>query len=255
MGQRTHYPPGTPCAVDLVTPDREAAKTFYGGLLRWSAEDLEHGYTVWRRDGAVVAGAIALTEEAAAAGTPPNWTTYIAVADVDAMAARVAELGGTLIGPVFEIPGAGRGAAFSDPQGAVLLLWEAAGFAGAELVNVPGAWSWNDLQTAEPEAALAFYEGLFGWTFEAIAESHGLYWGIAHEGRKIGGVLRATETPHPFWAVYFGVPSVDAAAEQIAAAGGHHLAGPFSVPNGGRFALAADPQGAAFAIFEGTYDD
>jgi predicted enzyme related to lactoylglutathione lyase len=254
MGRRTSYTPGTPCAVDLVTPDRDAAKGFYGGLFGWSAEDLEHGYMMFRLDGAVVAGAIALTEEAAAAGTPPNWTTYIAVADVDAVVARVTELGGTVMGAVFEIPGAGRGAAFADPQGAVLLLWEPAGFAGAELVNGPGAWAWNDLQTADPEAALPFYEGLFGWTFEEIAESHGLYWTITHEGRTIGGVLRASETPHPFWAVYFGVPSVDAAREQIAAAGGHHLAGPFTVPNG-RFALEADPQGAVFAIVDGTYDD
>lgn len=237
-----------------MTPDREAAKAFYGALFGWSAEDLELGYTAFLLDGVPVGGAITLSPEQQSAGARPAWTTYVRVADVDAAVALVAELGGTLIGPVFDIAGVGRGAAFADRQGAVLQLWEAHGVEGAELVNEIGAWTWNDLQTPDPAGAVPFYEALFGWTFSEIPESHGRYFAIGHEGRTIGGLMRATETPRPFWAVYFGVASADAALEQTAAAGGRGILGPIPVP-AGRFAIAADPHGAVFGVVEGTFDD
>jgi predicted enzyme related to lactoylglutathione lyase len=254
MARRTSYSPGTFCNVDLVTPDREGSKAFYGGLLGWTAEDLAHGYTAFRRDGAVVAGAIELSPEALEAGAPPAWTTYVATDDLDASIARVGELGGSLMGDPFTIPGAGRGVAFADPQGAVLLLWEADGFAGAEVVNADGAWAWNDLQTPDPEPALPFYEGLFGWAIRAVEESGGVYWTIEHDGRMIGGVMRSAQAPRPFWTVYFGVEDVDDALEGVGAGGGTTLLEPVRVP-AGRFAMAVDPQGAALCFVEGEYAD
>jgi predicted enzyme related to lactoylglutathione lyase len=254
MARRTSYSPGVFCAVDLVTPDREGSKAFYGELLGWTAEDLPHGYTAFRRDGDVVAGALELSPEAQEAGAPPAWTTYVATDDLDASIARIGQLGGTLISDPFVIPEAGRGVAFADPQGAVLLLWEAGGFAGAEVVNEHGAWAWNDLQTPDPEPALPFYEGLFGWTMTPIEESDGVYWSIEHDGRTIGGVMRSAQAPRPFWTVYFGVEDVDDALAGVGAGGGTTLLEPIRVPSG-RFAMAVDPQGAALCFVEGEYDD
>jgi predicted enzyme related to lactoylglutathione lyase len=254
MPGRTTYDPGTFCAVDLVTPDREGSKAFYAGLLGWTAEDLEHGYTAFRHDGAFVAGAIELSVEQQAAGSPPTWTTYVRVEDADATAARVVELGGSLLGTAFDIPDAGRGVAFADPQGAVLLAWEAGGFEGAELVNESNAWAWNDLQTPDPDAAVPFYTELFGWEVAPVAESGGIYWSIASDGRTIGGIMRSTQTPRPFWTVYFGVDDVDDALERVATGGGTTLLEPITVPTG-RFTMALDPQGAAVCLLEGEYDD
>lgn len=254
MGRRTTYTPGTFCAVDLVTPDREGSKPFYGELLGWSAEDLSHGYTAFRLDGALVAGAIELTVEQQAAGSPPAWTTYVRVDDAAVTAARVTELGGSLVGEVFDIPEAGRGVAFADRQGAVLLAWEARGFEGAELVNESGAWAWNDLQTPDPDAAVPFYEALFEWDIEPVEESGGVYWTIANDGRTIGGVMRSTQTPRPFWTVYFGVDDIDAALERVATGGGTTLLEPIAVP-AGRFAMALDPQGASVCFVEGDFDE
>jgi hypothetical protein len=254
MGRRTSYPPGAFCAVDLVTPDLEGSKEFYGGLLDWTAEDLQHGYTAFRHDGAFVAGAIELSPEQQVAGAPPAWTTYVRVDDAAVTAARVTELGGSPLGEVFDIPGAGRGVAFADRQGAVLLAWQAAGYEGAELVNENGAWTWNDLQTPDPEATVPFYEALFGWAIAPVEESDGAYWTIAADGRTIGGVMRSAQAPRPFWTVYFGVDDVDGALERVAAGGGTTLLEPITVP-AGRFAMALDPQGAAVCLFEGDFDD
>jgi uncharacterized protein len=254
MARRTTYPAGTFCAVDLVTPDREGSKEFYAALLGWTAEDLQPGYTAFHYDGAFVAGAIELSTEMQTAGSPPAWTTYVRVDEVAVTAARVTELGGTLLGEVFDIPEAGRGVAFADRQGAVLLAWEAGGFEGAELVNENCAWAWSDLQTPDPEAAVPFYEALFEWDLVPVEESDGAYWSIASHGRTIGGVLRSTQAPRPFWNVYFGVDDVDAALERVAAGGGTTLLEPVTVP-AGRFAMALDPQGAAVCLVEGDFDD
>src|ERR1700744_4193026 len=109
MGRRESYAPGTPCAVDLMTTDVAGAASFYDRVFGWRAEQLEHGYTAFRRrDGALVAGAFALGEEQVAAGARPAWTTYAAVADLDAAVTRVDGLGGAVLGAPFAIAGAGR---------------------------------------------------------------------------------------------------------------------------------------------------
>ena len=118
MGRRESYAAGTFCAVDLVTPDREASKSFYNALMGWDAVDFEeHPYTAFRLDGAMVAGAIPLSEEMLAAGAPPAWTTYVKVDDIDATGARAGELGGTLLGEPLHIEGVGRTVPLADPQG------------------------------------------------------------------------------------------------------------------------------------------
>ena len=256
MGQRTTYTPGTPCWVDLTTPDVDGAEAFYGAVFGWEVREVMPGaYAYFERDGAVVAGISPLGEEQRAAGMPPSWSMYVAVADADAAVARAGELGGATVVAPLAIEGAGRMAAVADPEGGVVLLWEAGGFAGAEVVNEVGAWGWDDLQTTDPEGAIPFYEALFGWSIGAIPGADGAYFSIAHEGRGIGGVMRATRgVAQPYWAVYFGVDDVDRTLELSAAAGGRTLMAPMAVP-AGRFAVALDPQGAVFCLFEGEYDD
>jgi predicted enzyme related to lactoylglutathione lyase len=255
MGRRESYAAGTFCAVDLVTPDREASKKFYNSLMGWEAVDYDGApYTGFRLDGLTVAGAIPLSDEMLAAGAAPAWTTYVKVDDVDAHGARVAELGGTLLGEPLAIDGVGRTVPFADPQGAVLLAWEPAGFEGAELVNQPGAWAWNDLQTPDPDGVLEFYEGLFGWEIEPIEASGGVYWSIRNDGHGIGGIMRSAQTPRPFWTVYFGVDEIEPKLATVAEHGGTTLLEPMAVPTG-RFAMAIDPQGAPVCFVEGQFDD
>jgi predicted enzyme related to lactoylglutathione lyase len=255
MGQRTTYTPGTPCWVDLTTPDVEAAAEFYGAVFGWTVREVvPDAYAYFERDGAVVGGLSPLGEEQRAAGMPPSWSMYVAVEDVDAAVARAAELGGAVVVPVLAVEGAGRMAAVADPGGGVLLLWEAGGFEGAEVVNDVGAWAWDDLQTGDPAAAAPFYEALFGWTITPIPGAEGAYSSIAHEGRNIGGVMRATrEIAQPYWTVYFGVEDVDVTLALVGGAGGRTIVEPMAVPSG-RFAVALDPAGAVLCLVEGEFD-
>jgi len=52
-----------------------------------------------------------------------------------------------------------------------------------------------------------------------------------------------------FWLPYFMVTDVDATAASAKSLGGQVHFGPQDIPGTGRFAIIADPQGAAFAVF------
>jgi predicted enzyme related to lactoylglutathione lyase len=261
MGERTSYAPGTFSWVDLATTDPAAAKAFYGRLFGWEAEDMPAGegmtYTMLRLGGADVAGLSEQPEHERSQGVPPHWNCYVTVDDADAVAARAAELGGTVLAPPFDVLDSGRMAVVADPQGAVLCLWQARAQIGAKVVNVPGALTWNDLITTDPEAAARFYGDLFGWTIGRVAPGEP-YWTIDNRGTANGGVmeqppeLRQAGVP-PVWNAYFAVEDLDAALATAQEAGGAVVFGPMEVPSG-RFAVVRDPQGAVFSLVAGQLD-
>jgi uncharacterized protein len=251
MGERTSHAPGTFSYVDLATTDAEGAKAFYGGLFGWEFEDLpvpdSPPYTMARIGGRTVAALYAKRDDEA----PPAWLSYVTVEDPDAIAARAAQLGGAVISQPFDVMDAGRMAVLQDPTGAVFAIWQARAAIGAQLVNEVGALCLNQLNTSDPDAARSFYAGLFGWTFQGIESGGQSYWGINNGERLNGGMMQGTPSS---WLAYFTSADADASAARIGELGGRVLVGPAPVP-GGRIVVAADPQGAAFALVEGRMDD
>ena len=258
MGERTRYEPGRFCLVGLATSDPPAATSFYASLFGWDAEELSAGeagsYTILRRGGGEVAILYRQTPQARAAGAPPHWTSYISVADADRTAARADELGGgAVFRESFDVLDAGRVAAIRDPTGAIVSLWQPRSLIGAALVNDVGAWCWNELATTDIERAKAFFAGLLGWEYETDERG---YTSIKHAKSLTGGMRKQTEREGgnpPNWLPYFTVEKVDDAARQAERAGGRPLL-PTTEAHRGRFAVIADPQGAAFAVFEGETD-
>jgi predicted enzyme related to lactoylglutathione lyase len=105
------------------------------------------------------------------------------------------------------------------------------------------------------DAAQRFYADLFGWSYEPLEGSSDPYWEIlGRDGRLNGGVmgLPAEDVP-PHWLVMFSVTGADAAATLVSDHGGAVTVPPTPVPTG-RFAEMADPEGAAFGLFEGEND-
>lgn len=260
MGTRERYEPGTFCWVDLATTDVGSAAAFYGGLFGWRIEGTPGGgaYAMFLLDGDRVGAVYELEPERRALGVPPHWLSYVSVRSADAAAARAEELGGQSFGGAFDAAPLGRMAVVQDPAGAVFAAWEARELVGARRVNDPGCFSWNDLRTGDVETASAFYSGLFGWEMNGIQQDgRTVYVTIANAGGSNGGIMSLTEdeagTP-PFWLVYFVVPSCEGAAARARELGGRVLAGPMQ-PGAGTIAVLADPQGAAFAVFEGETDD
>jgi uncharacterized protein len=254
MGERTSYTPGTFNWVDLNTDDQEGAKAFYSALFAWQYEDIPLGdgmaYSMAKLDGHSVAALGPVQGE----DMPPHWNCYVSVDDVDASAARATQLGATLLAEPFDVFEAGRMAAFADPQGAVLSVWQPKKNIGAGLVNVPGALSWNDLISPDVEASAAFYRELFGWEISEVQGSGGQYWSITNAGRLNGGMMPMPPESHPAWNLYFACEDADATIAQARELGAETVMGPIDVPNGSRFAILRDPRNAVFSVASGTMD-
>jgi predicted enzyme related to lactoylglutathione lyase len=113
--------PGAFGGNERMTLDSGAARPFYGALFGWETEDYPSEgmkYVMVKVGGEAVGGMMALPPECA--GMPPAWDVYVTVADVDATARRVEELGGKLLRPPADIPDVSRFCGRQDPQGATL---------------------------------------------------------------------------------------------------------------------------------------
>lgn len=239
------WPAGTPCWVDLATPDPDAAEHFYGALLGWQFDEANPdygGYRMCRLAGRMAAGLGGLQSPE----QPAAWTTYIATDDADKTAAAIGEYGGTVLMPPMEIPEQGRMLIAMDPQGAAFGAWQSTGHPGVEIFNEPGAVIWNDANVPDPEAAERFYGGVFGWSFTRFDEAPG-YRTIGSGGDPFGGIGALQGEAPPHWASYFAVQDADAAVSTATDLGATVVSPPTDVP-WGRQAVLADPQGATFIV-------
>ncbi len=265
MGERTSYAPGTFCWAELTTTDQSAAKSFYGALLGWQANDTPVGdsgyiYSMMQRDGHVAAAIATQPDQQREAGVPPMWNSYVSVADADATAAHAAELGATVHAPPFDVMDVGRMAVIQDPQGAFFEIWQPRSHIGAALVNATGALVWNELSSPDLDGSKAFYSSLFGWEiapFEAGGADAGdgqPYLAIKNGSANNGGIRPSQQPgPPPFWLVYFGVDDIDASLAQVTELGGTVHAGPIDIRIA-KIAVVADPQGAVFALYAGELE-
>jgi uncharacterized protein len=118
----------------------------------------------------------------------------------------------------------------------------------------PGVPCWVDTAQPDPEAAVRFYGGLFGWEFEdrMPADSPGRYFVARLQGRDVAAVGSQSEgaPPDAMWNTYIGVASADDTAVQVKAAGGTTLMDPFDVLDAGRMGVFADPAGAVFCLWQ-----
>jgi uncharacterized protein len=119
---------------------------------------------------------------------------------------------------------------------------------------MPGVPCWVDTSQPDPAAVLDFYGGLFGWDFEDVMppDSDGNYF----VGRIRGGGAAAVGSipeglpSEATWNTYVSVASADEAASKVRDAGGTVVMEPFDIPGSGRMAVFADPEGAAFCVWE-----
>jgi predicted enzyme related to lactoylglutathione lyase len=117
--------------------------------------------------------------------------------------------------------------------------------------QTPGAFSWCELMTTDPAAATAFYSKLFGWQTEAM--NMGMPYTVVKVGDSaIGGMMGmppgAPAGMPPTWVPYVTVKDVDALVKQVVSLGGTVRMPPTDIPTVGRFAVIADPQGAAINV-------
>lgn len=246
---------------ELMTPNPDAAKDFYGKVVgwttsKWGGADAPDGgaidYTMWMAGDRPVGGVMPLPKEAADMGAPPNWLAYVEVPDVDDTIAKAQELGATVVVPAATVKDVGRFGVLRDPQGVVFAVITSATPMGDESDPRPQEFSWHELVTTDAAAAVEFYQKLFGWESKGDMDmgDMGLYRMYGRDRFTYGGVMnKPADQPAPAWLHYVSVAdSADAAAERAQHLGATLMVGPMDVPGGDRIAVLADPQGAVFAV-------
>ncbi|HET8622345.1 MAG TPA: VOC family protein [Gemmatimonadales bacterium] len=240
---------------ELLTSDPKAALNFYTRIVGWQAQPGQNdpSHTILKADSGAVGAVRSLPPEAKQMGAPPHWLSYIETPDLDATVERAAKLGARSIKPVFDLPGRGRLAVLADPQGAVFAAFTPSSTMQVNDPPQPGEFSWHELITTERNAALKFYQELFGWEQHDaldVGAPVGIYQIFGWNGKGMGGIYdKPKDLPAPpHWLPYAMVRDTRAAAPAITEAGGRILAGPLEVPGGDLVVIGFDPQGAAFAL-------
>ena len=251
MTQATAVGVNRPVWVDLSTTDVGAAGDFYAKLFGWlvevNADPQYGGYALATIDGGDVAGIGPKQGDA-----PPAWMVYIGTDDADALGQAVEAAGGTVVVQPMDVGPQGRMSVYQDPSGAFISSWQPKEMRGFSM-NAPNTFGWAELNARGLDRAIPFYRAVFGWSPKTSEMGEGVppYTEFQIDGESIAGgqemnPMVPAEVPS-YWQIYFLVDDVDRAYERALGLGAHEMLAPMDFP-GGRFAILADPQGAAFGL-------
>ena len=112
--------------------------------------------------------------------------------------------------------------------------------------TVRGRFVWHELMTPDTSGAHAFYSKVVGWKTQPF-EHDPSYQMFAGASGPLGGSVQSADAPH--WLHYIGTTDIDATVAAVKGRGGSVKKEVTSIPSGGKYAVLADPQGAAFGVY------
>lgn len=235
--------PGAPAWLDYAASDLAAATAFYGPLLGWSSEPLGDDW-VFKKGDTMVAG---LTTTPSDGTHPAGWMPYLLSLDVDSTSLAAHSNGGDVLGRHGEI------IIVKDSQDALVGAWSPGEHKVFVYAAEPGHPVWYELHAENYDSALEFYQNVFEWEPETLADTPEFRFSTLGSGdAAVAGIFDAKNElgAHPtFWLVYFGVESADDAATKVVELGGAVLDGPTDTPYG-KLVHATDPAGNRFSLME-----
>jgi uncharacterized protein len=246
-------PAGTPTWSDLMTPDIDAARTFYHTIFGWDY-DIGNpefgGYTTARLGTRMTAGM--MSNQPGASPMPTAWGLYFATEDIAADVARAVSLGAKVLNPPMVVGEFGSMATCEDPTGAAFSFWQAGQHVGWQVTDEPGSAIWYELYSPNAKIARDFYATLLGATADPMPGAPMEYYVLKHGETMLGGVMQidpAWGAFTPQWMIYFAVANADESAALITRHGGKVMGEVDDSPFG-RLAAVMDPSGATFKIIQ-----
>ena len=118
-----------------------------------------------------------------------------------------------------------------------------------------GMVQWNELNTPDPEAAMAFYGQTLGWTFETIPVGEDEFYYIILSGdERVGGIF---PMKGPFfagipehWFTHIAVDDIEERVALVRENGGRITREPFEVPGVGTLAVLQAASGSFCAFVQ-----
>jgi predicted enzyme related to lactoylglutathione lyase len=243
--------PGTFVWRELVASDLLRAQNFYGALFGWTFADFpgsDGRYLVISNKGVGIGGVFPIPGETEMASF---WGSYVLAPDVDGAAERAKKRGGQVVKGPEDIPDVGRFAVVVDPQGAVIMPFRPGPREGAgpPPQPAPGAFCWETLATPDPDGAIAFYREAIGW--EAAPSPAGRDSKVfTAGGQPVADIQRAAPGMRSAWMPYVLVERLGPLRDEAVRLGAEVVQHEIEVPNVGKVAVLADPEGAILGLFE-----
>ena len=249
----TKYPPGMFCWMDLRTPDAPSSMKFYKSVFDWGHTDIPMGegmlYSMLTSGDANIGAMYQDSNPESRA----RWDAYVCVSDVDAMAARAVELGGSIVAGPMDAMEAGRLAAIADPAGAIFCMWQPLSHAGFGMIDEPGSFCWVELNTHDPVGSAKFYWDLFNWKSLDGEDGSGHYTHFICGDHKQAGMMQIQKEWGDIpshWLPYIQVEGIDDTVAAVKVNGGQVHVSPMKIEGTGICAVFADPHGAIFGAHQ-----
>jgi predicted enzyme related to lactoylglutathione lyase len=123
------------------------------------------------------------------------------------------------------------------------------------MAGAQSSFVWYELMTSDVAAAKAFYTNVVGWSTQDMPMPGMTYTLLRSGDTQVGGMMPLPKEAcdagmKPCWVSYLEADDVDGAAAKVQSLGGKIYRAPADIPNVGRFAVVADPQGASFNLFK-----
>lgn len=246
-----HYTPGRFVWHELVTPDVEAARRFYGELAGWQVEPkCEDGVPPYFH----------LTKNSHAVGglvlrpgphVPPHMLGYVSVLDVEGAIQRAREHRAAVLVPPMQTA-LGRAAVVQDPQGAVIGLCRRADGDTLESKSEPpaiGTFCWSQLRSSDADSASNFYGKVLGWQRAPLPGSRDLS-AFTQGGGTIAGLLQAPQGTFAHWLIHVSVDDLERSRAIAKRLGGTILVERIVHPGIGHVSVIQDNVGSILALFE-----
>jgi predicted enzyme related to lactoylglutathione lyase len=247
IGTPGNTQPGKVVWHDLVTPDLDKARAFYGELFGWQFEQLGDGYLLARYQGRPVAGLARLDAGHGSA----HWLPLVSVTDIAKAQKTTRTDGGDVALSAFELEGRGQVAILKDPQGAAFGVLQSSYGDPEDRIPAVNTWLWNEIWTNDIAGATTYYEELFGYGRKVARIGSVSYDFFERDGKPRVGLLAKPDPQIPnTWLCYLRVNDVAAVTTKARAMGGAVLMTPNARVRDGRVAILTDPSGAGFVIQE-----
>jgi len=246
--------PGEFCWINILTSEPAKAQQFYSKLLGWSFPEMPGMGHLIEVDGSRIGGMFDVASPQTPPGTKPVLGVMVCVADAAATGARINTLGGKAQPPM-QIGPNGTMVVGHDPSGANFDLWQRGSDAGTPIDgDAHGAFSWFEVLSLDSKRDRRFYTDLFGWDIETMPMPDGSEYVMFVKGElRLAGMMARTkemEMVPPWWAVYFTVRDVDAAAKQALELGATLFVPVLPIKGVGRFCGIVSPQGIHFYVIQ-----
>lgn len=236
---------------DLMTKDAARAKDFYASLFDWRVDEVPMGPFVYHMIQCGPGPIGGIVEEQ---GIPmAHWMPYIAVDDVDATAAKIQSLGGSVCVPPTDIPNTGRFAVVGDPTGSYFSIFKGLPDSPGFDPDIPvlGRICWNELYSTDVGKAQAFFSEVFGWTpqMKDMGPAGNYHVQMLGDKQAAGMMQHPMPGTPSCWACYFFVDNLSAATDKAKSLGATAMMENIPIPEVGAFSMLTDPTGAMFALF------